>query len=113
MTDLDQRVILKWQVSERREDGEMRSKEDRKAKVWKSMLSRFIKNSILGFTGGYWDTGQQKAIIQCDKVIWKLIKQWYTERHRISQMYHRLSTQTSLRLIAPVFFRGKSHVPRN
>lgn len=34
MIDLDQHVdILKWQVSERREDEEMRSKEDRKAKV--------------------------------------------------------------------------------
>lgn len=60
MTDLDQHVILKWQVSERREGEEMRSKEDRKAKVWKFMLSKFIKNSVLGFIGGQWDRVSRK-----------------------------------------------------
>lgn len=57
---MDQRVFLKWQVSERREDKEMRSKEDRKAKVWKFVPSKFIKNSILGFTEGQWDKVSRK-----------------------------------------------------
>jgi hypothetical protein len=83
MTDLDQHVFLKWQVSERREDKEMRSKEDRKAKVWKFI--RIYRGTV--------GQSQQKAIIQCDEDIWKLIKQWYTKRHRISQVQHRLSTQ--------------------